>query len=991
MCPPNTAAHGYKKPSSRRKHFQKEHKQHEAPINGRPCNETNMRDGAPIKGTSNKRTHDLIDTQGRATERNETQTTESEKTREEILRETYPDNELLGNFIEKECQEPGAGKRHIVAAHLGWSAKEAISEGDAALMLGIYELMLGQTVGGRARTAAVFKRMQEREESEWKKVADENAALKEALIDLSTDIVAESHGGTLSAILVNKARETLKKFQVGTRNQASGPSSIRMKIPTSPNDVRCLYNKADRKSLANQLSFVEVKTTESGFAYVSVLQALRLFFAFDLPIDNDVHESADVKPGFDGGVETVWQSQQVRELLEDIEKEELLDPEAIQVGCLEWGDGCAPGGHNMAIRNGAEVISLTFRAPNHLSNNQLYTFPVAVGPTKDGDIEEVRRIIYKELEELRGSTQVVFSMKERKPVKVQLLFYATVMDSPARAEATGNGYSAGSTTMRFGWIGQLNIDKVPSCQDCITARARGHQSRAGRQCNKCCDWKALGTDYKPLDHNQYPDNTLLQYRKGDLKVARELSREIVEDYRNDNIERKVAEARLRNVGLNRNVVSALIENIVEDENGSRSELSPFETIGPAKWFTSQKLSSHILSIMHLLMLGVTKTVALTIKELLSRNREYSHFHRDTKVFLRAAREQYIEWCRIWEYGSTATPFGPHVSTNLLAYCRMFKCVYSYLDEMTNISDKEEVTLAKQVSAAWVAVVARIMQPVYTSRHIDETERYILLFLSLHLDLNKRCMKDGKRTKLETTANLNSLLDLPEVMRRFGPLRMYWEGNWMGEGLLRVMKPLMTQGTHTPTFAAGVLSRFYQMRAVLLLQHHKASPTNDSSEDDNDGQDDFLSEYERYYMNRRYTDLEEVSSLLRDQKPVSCLKLTGDDSVLVQIKGKRGVDKALLYKIELLDSEGELVDSTWFTKLNLLDSLYAPTIAVSVLKTRVETYLYLLPHRATARKGFYYVVNREHKERRGGVSAEFRPCYILPEVFGVEPAMTELAN
>jgi hypothetical protein len=155
--------------------------------------------------------------------------------------------------------------------------------------------------------------------------------------------------------------------------------------------------------------------------------------------------------------------------------------------------------------------------------------------------------------------------------------------------------------MTFGWIGQLNIEKVPSCQDCFRARAQGHQSRAGRQCDNCCDWRALGTDYTPLDHKLYPDGTFLKYRKGDLKGARDSSKAIVGDYKSALIGRKEAEALLRNVCLNCNVVRALIANIVEEEDGSRSELSPFEMIGPAKWFTSQKLSSHILSIMHLLM------------------------------------------------------------------------------------------------------------------------------------------------------------------------------------------------------------------------------------------------------------------------------------------------------------------------------------------------------------------------------------------------------
>ena len=40
------------------------------------------------------------------------------------------------------------------------------------------------------------------------------------------------------------------------------------------------------------------------------------------------------------------------------------------------------------------------------------------------------------------------------------------------------------------------------------------------------------------------------------------------------------------------------------------------------------------------------------------------------------------------------------------------------------------------------------------------------------------------------SNLLSLLNLPEQMRFFGPLRLYWEGGWKGEGIIQEIKEII---------------------------------------------------------------------------------------------------------------------------------------------------------------------------------------------------------
>ena len=43
------------------------------------------------------------------------------------------------------------------------------------------------------------------------------------------------------------------------------------------------------------------------------------------------------------------------------------------------------------------------------------------------------------------------------------------------------------------------------------------------------------------------------------------------------------------------------------------------------------------------------------------------------------------------------------------------------------------------------------------------------------------------------SNFMSLLNLPKQMKQFGPLRLYWEGGWKGEGIIQEIKCLIRDG------------------------------------------------------------------------------------------------------------------------------------------------------------------------------------------------------
>ena len=49
--------------------------------------------------------------------------------------------------------------------------------------------------------------------------------------------------------------------------------------------------------------------------------------------------------------------------------------------------------------------------------------------------------------------------------------------------------------------------------------------------------------------------------------------------------------------------------------------------------------------------------------------------------------------------------------------------------------------------------------------------------------------------MENTSNLHGLLNLPDQIRSYGPLRIWWEGGYKGKGILRSIKPLISHGVY----------------------------------------------------------------------------------------------------------------------------------------------------------------------------------------------------
>ena len=256
-----------------------------------------------------------------------------------------------------------------------------------------------------------------------------------------------------------------------------------------------------------------------------------------------------------------------------------------------------------------------------------------------------------------------------------------------------------------------------------------------------------------------------------------------------------------------------------------------------------ELRHHPDVIMHLLFLGIVDDSMQLIQNWLKATKRNTAFIKANSGQLEPLIKMDIQWINILRY--TGAGFGHWVSENYLGFARLMTWFYQniqYLepevvilppeegqkgwnkkhnehwlklrgldasgkaDELKNRVEaymaqtdtppvipepKRNVSDVEDLVVALNKFLECVMSTKVTEESLQKTKYAVRVFLSAYDTLN-RSVK-GSSTSIFGIFNLACLMNLPEAMEHFGPLRQLWEGATRGEGFLRFVKPMMTQG------------------------------------------------------------------------------------------------------------------------------------------------------------------------------------------------------
>jgi hypothetical protein len=335
----------------------------------------------------------------------------------------------------------------------------------------------------------------------------------------------------------------------------------------------------------------------------------------------------------------------------------------------------------------------------------------------------------------------------------------------------------------------------------------------------------------------FPDNIInnklkpIIVTKSDIELKINKVIKLLKESKITNLEAKVF---LRYVGIHNNDQLHVMKNY--------NDMESYEL--PSAWYQSDNISIFVDVPMHLLMLGVVKTVMLKVGACLREIKQSTTFIKMVKGILKHIKKMNIEWCKILEFPTTDTT-GGWVSENFLAMARLGSWFYhmitflplkeKYTDPVTIISawTKQQCVqwlhvrglektgtvteLREQINDyidgencppikkndirtndildlihATCTLIKKLMCNNTSFDDITRVEAIIRMFL-IRYDRIDILLGDGPTPAWIQQYNMLCLLNLPDTMRKYGSIRNLWEGGRDGESYLKTVKGHLKSG------------------------------------------------------------------------------------------------------------------------------------------------------------------------------------------------------
>ena len=291
---------------------------------------------------------------------------------------------------------------------------------------------------------------------------------------------------------------------------------------------------------------------------------------------------------------------------------------------------------------------------------------------------------------------------------------------------------------------------------------------------------------------------------------------------------------------------------------------------PPSWSIPNGMKSFIDAPMHLIFLGCVKLINKRMLDWAALFKKETMLVRSFSAMIPSIYDLKLEWCKIFPL-SNGTTFSGLVSENWLAVARLCKWMYMRVpfiitDDNFDISHPKTSVFQWKASDVrkWLALrgisrkglihelkqiinqylsnpdtippiqnrytcpvsvikdtlihmhcfIQRAMQSSYTNLNINETENYIKLFLTSLNEWDTKSKEKNSKPIWILSYSLLNLLNLPDMMRMFGPIRNLWEGGSMGEGILKLIKhniPSVNVNWHINS-----TKKFYQQKSLNRL-------------------------------------------------------------------------------------------------------------------------------------------------------------------------------
>jgi hypothetical protein len=761
----------------------------------------------------------------------------------------------------------------------------------------------------------------------------------------SSEVDMHMHIASLVSSLTRKQREDLATVlyeAVNTTIARQGVSSLgnnpewRTKIPTCMKEIRNFYVRGKNAILPN-LPKPSV-TVISNHAYVSLKDCVADILGHGLDLDIIM---SDDQINY---VSLLSECQVAQEIYENSTKNETFSCKPLCLYITEWSDAFEPSSCTKNNRGSCWIKTVTISPTVLELHNMTYTYPIAIG--KDGDDHStVEQLFANELQEFREGIAVPFYYgKIKRNVFVYLEVLASLQDQPERRKSSCIMLGGSKYSSRWGYSMDLNhVSKyVPACISCFHNLM--HNITADT-CERCVNWNTDDVTHElmkfPAPPNFPADEVPIGNLLSPIKLSYSILAGAVTKTHNKFLRgewcKKNMESYLRIHGINTKSIHGIMECAVNakvlqdirlnDPVALRQEVQVMNDYAqyperfsmwklPPSWTRGVPISRHIDVCMHLIFLGVVKTVIGMVQDWVKHRGKTNCFMTYMTGTLEGIQLLGIDWCRTLPYGSGK--LGGWVSENYVAIARLLSWIYGGLAEVIPDStfdspNKEQHKWTLRENQQWLSVrgldnsgnaktvrdrvknyrnqpngapevlqprggtaknvcnmthalkamVARVMQEEVGEEDILDAKRHIKIFLSCFDTFDKEMRGENDKPTWITSYNFICLTNLPDVMQHYGPVRNLWEGGGQGEKIIRLFKPVwygFRKNWHY-NLLNNVLQQM-SINRVQVMREKKKVNNNCNMWGINTGKK----------MIHKYKNMEDVHLQYYARKPISMLKL-----------------------------------------------------------------------------------------------------------------------
>ena len=427
---------------------------------------------------------------------------------------------------------------------------------------------------------------------------------------------------------------------------------------------------------------------------------------------------------------------------------------------------------------------------------------------------------------------------------------------------------------------------------------------------------------------------------------------------------------LREIGINSYVqvkvrkLAKKLKHLHKEEIMSYFSQNGYSDCVPNVWRFDDvcDIDSNIDPIMHMVFEGIVKVIVKevfpTSFSLFGVKNQCMDLIQEQLILLQGMS---IEWIRTERLSKKKLLPTGYKGDNFVAISRVLTNCISHVEEaiiQKGGGEMEErlrgYRCLEQFVCTCRCMICRIMCDECDENSIIDLDVHIKLFLTWS---EKYCTTVENRELVDTFISLKgnflSLLNIPNEMTLFGPLRRYWDGDY--EKFVRSMKEVLPGGIHREG-SSTLVSKLLRFKERASLRNAAMESFEYVSRQHLFGHD---KKYERHQRWKVYASLDSIKNIIKNKGALSgvTLKVSNHNRSYIalsyKVHGKKRIStystsnrseqsiNCCLLKFE--DNLGKWVAGSWYAPFNIItEKAYESEVTKSIIESQALQYICIVP-------------------------------------------------